>query len=182
MRPARCSDAAICGGLLLAGCTGDPAQPYTTTYTPPAPYVISGVPDRNAPLPSSVIATPPSTYVPIWRALGDNRPSFGRDITHDVATAGMTVGGLEAMQRLKAAQAARAAAKLPAPELPAPAVEGAAGATAERKLAGKLLTREGTVVAEHAAEKKATGMLLRGAVVAEEGEGLWVLLRLLPFL
>jgi hypothetical protein len=76
--------------------------------------------------------------------------------THDAVTAGMTIGGLEAMQRLKAAQAERAAA-----EPPAPAAEGEAGAAAEEEDAGT--------------------WIMRGAGTAEEGEGLGLLLRL-PFL
>lgn len=209
MRAPSCA-AAVCGGLLLAGCADRPVQPYTMTYTPPAP-LISGDADRNAPSPvPSYIPTQvdsASVYVPIWKAMIP-------DLANDAATAGMTVGGMELAQRMKAAQGARedsakrfaidaeedarAATKWPTPKLPAPA-EGGGAATAERKLTGNLLTREGVAVAAGAAERKAAKsllirgsaaaeeravgtMLMRGAVAAEEGEGLAVLLRLLLFL
>jgi hypothetical protein len=155
--------------ITLAACTASAPPPYPSATiqswgsggrfddgsAPSTPPVFVPVPPAPAGIPGAV---------PSW--------------THDVATAGMTVGGIEAMQRLKAAQAERAAAKLPAP-----AVEGAASAAAERKLAGNLLTREGAAVAAGAAERKAAGtLLMRGAVAAEEGEGLWLVLRWLLFL
>jgi hypothetical protein len=210
----------MCGGLLLAGCADRPARPYTMTYTPPVP-LISGDADRNAslwPAPANIPTQVgnASVYVPVWKAVVG-------DVSNDAATAAMTVGGIEAMQRLKdaraereaerlaaidAAQAARTATKLPAPELPAPAAEGAAGAAAERKLAGNLITRDGAAVAAGAAERRAAGslltregaavaeraavraaersgagLLMRGAVVrAGEGEGLGMLLRWILFL
>jgi hypothetical protein len=173
--------------------------------------LISGDADRNAatPAPENIPTQVgnASVYVPIWKAV------IG-DAANDAATAAMTVGGIEAMQRLKDARAereaerlaaidaARAATRLPAPELPAPAVEGGGAARAETKLAGNLLTRDGAAVAagaerraagslitrgavtagERAVERRGAGLLMRGAVAAEEGEGLGLLLRLLLFL
>lgn len=182
---------ALCGGLLLAGCAGSSGRP-----NPPGPYAIyppmQVTPEDAAALTDSqrrALMYPqffmPAEQIEAHQALEAARAHRLADSswTHDAVTAGMTVGGLEAMQRLKAVQAARAAEKLPAPELPAPAVEGAAGAAAERKLAGNLLTREGAAVAAGAAERKAAGtLLMRGAIAAEEGEGLGLLLRLLLFL
>ena len=173
----RCGALCVCGGLLLAACTASVPPSYTIQATGSGGY--DPGPDKYGP-PIPADPLPPHAPPPAQETV----PSW----SHDVATAGLTVGGMEAMQRLKDAQAGRAAAKLPpAPVLPAPAVEGAAGAVAEKKLAGNLLTREGAAVAERraverAAEKVAAGLVMRGAVVVEEGEGLWWLLRLLLFL
>jgi hypothetical protein len=154
MRPARRSAAAVCGcGLLLAGCG--------TVRPAPQPYLFAADSGHFATPPAATWPGSPSVYVPAYETpgfAGNNGSSWSHDLTRGAATAAMTVGGIEAAKRLSGGeQAGREVAKLRAvPELAAPA------AAAEEKAAGKLL--------------------MRGAVVAEEGEGLWVLLRLLPFL
>lgn len=171
--------AALCG-CLLAGCAADhPAGPKIT-YTPPLP-LISGDADRfaSAPVPENIPLQfdDAPVSVPVWQ------PAMG-DLGNDAATAGMTLGGMEMMQRLKKAQAkraemaqrlvaldaeeaGRAAIKVPPPELPAPA--DAAGAAAERKLATNLITREAVTAGAAGAERKIVGNLVRREGVAVAG-------------
>jgi hypothetical protein len=159
MRPARCSAAVVCGGLLLAGCSTASAPPWSSADDTARRILgdtiayerAAGESSAHGPIfPPVSSPVPPAQTVPSW--------------THDAATAGMTaattVGGLKLAERLSssgAAQAGRPAA------LAAPAA-----AAVEEKIAGRLLTREAAAVT--AAEL---------AVDAEAFEGLELLLLLL---